>query len=85
MLVDKPVKQGRVEILKVHMKAVKLASDVDAGQVAALTPSINTVERVVAGLEKKNRVLNPRECDKKLIDYIFAYTVGNSSITARAR
>ena len=91
VLVDKPDKKGRVQILNVHMKKVKLAADVDAEKVAALTPGFsgadlanlvneaallatrrkadavtmedfnNAVERIVAGLEKKNRVLNPRE------------------------
>ncbi|RME97014.1 MAG: cell division protein FtsH, partial [Alphaproteobacteria bacterium] len=91
VLVDKPDKKGRVAILKVHMKKVKLADDVDAEKVAALTPGFsgadlanlvneaallatrrraeavtmadftNAVERIVAGLEKKNRILNERE------------------------
>ncbi|PPB81488.1 cell division protease FtsH [Albidovulum inexpectatum] len=91
VLVDKPDKKGRIAILKVHMKKVKLAADVDAEKVAALTPGFsgadlanlvneaallatrrgadavtmddfnNAVERIIAGLEKKNRVLNPRE------------------------
>ncbi len=91
VLVDRPDKKGRVQILGVHMKKVKLAPDVDAEKVAALTPGFsgadlanlvneaallatrrkadavamddfnNAVERIIAGLEKKNRVLNPRE------------------------
>ena len=91
VLVDKPDKKGRIQILNVHMKKVKLASDVDAEKVAALTPGFsgadlanlvneaallatrrraaaitmndfsNAVERIVAGLEKRNRLLNPRE------------------------
>ncbi|RMF39466.1 MAG: ATP-dependent metallopeptidase FtsH/Yme1/Tma family protein [Alphaproteobacteria bacterium] len=91
VLVDKPDKKGRIQILRVHMKKVKLAPDVDAEKVAALTPGFsgadlanlvneaallatrrhadavgmedfnNAVERIVAGLEKKNRVLNPHE------------------------
>lgn len=91
MLVDRPDKTGRVQILNVHMKKVTLAPDVDAEKVAALTPGSsgadlanlvneaallatrrkadavtmddfnNAVERIIAGLEKKNRVLNPRE------------------------
>ncbi len=91
VLVDRPDKKGRVQILQVHMKKVRLAPDVDAEKVAALTPGFsgadlanlvneaallatrrradavtmedftNAVERIVAGLEKKNRVLNPRE------------------------
>jgi cell division protease FtsH len=91
VLVDRPDKKGRIQILQVHMKKVKLAQDVDAEKVAALTPGFtgadlanlvneaallatrrgaesvsmtdfnNAVERIVAGLEKKNRLLNPRE------------------------
>jgi cell division protease FtsH len=91
VLVDRPDKKGRVQILQVHMKRVKLAPDVDAEKVAALTPGFtgadlanlvneaallatrrgadavsmedfgNAVERIVAGLEKRNRLLNPKE------------------------
>src|SRR5262249_17938008 len=38
VLVDRPDKKGRAEILKVHMKRVKLAPDVNPDTVAALTP-----------------------------------------------
>ncbi|MFN3566627.1 MAG: ATP-dependent zinc metalloprotease FtsH [Burkholderiaceae bacterium] len=91
VLVDRPDKNGRVQILKVHVRKVKLAPDVDLEQVAALTTGFSgadlanlvneaalaatrrganaieladftqAIERIVAGLEKKNRVLNPRE------------------------
>jgi cell division protease FtsH len=91
VLVDRPDKKGRVQILAVHMKKVKLANDVEPEKVAALTPGFtgadlanlvneaallatrrgsdavsmqdfnNAVERIVAGLEKRNRLLNPRE------------------------
>lgn len=91
VLVDRPDKKGRIQILRVHMKKVKAAPDVDAEKVAALTPRFtgadlanlvneaallatrrradgvsmtdfsNAVERIVAGLEKRNRLLNPRE------------------------
>ncbi|HEX8665223.1 MAG TPA: ATP-dependent zinc metalloprotease FtsH [Beijerinckiaceae bacterium] len=91
VLVDRPDKKGRIQILEVHMKKAKLAPDVDAEKVAALTPGFtgadlanlvneaallatrrgaeavtmadfnNAVERIVAGLEKRNRLLNPRE------------------------
>ncbi len=91
VLVDKPDKKGRVQILRVHMKKVKLAPDVEPEKVADLTAGFSgadlanlvneaallatrrkgdavtmddftaAVERIVAGLEKKNRVLNPRE------------------------
>ena len=91
ILVDRPDKVGRVQILKVHMKKVRLAEDVDAETVASLTPGFTgadlanlvneaallatrrggqavtmsdfteAIERIVAGLEKKNRLLNPHE------------------------
>ncbi|MGY4622410.1 ATP-dependent metalloprotease FtsH [Bradyrhizobium sp. USDA 4486] len=91
MLVDRPDKKGRIEILKVHMKTVRVAADVAPDAVAALTPGFtgadlanlvneaallatrrggdsvsmsdfnNAVERMVAGLEKRNRLLNSKE------------------------
>jgi cell division protease FtsH len=91
ILVDRPDKAGRAQILSVHLKKVRLAQDVDPLKIAALTPGfagadlanlVNeaallatrrnaeavtmddftaAVERIVAGLEKKNRVLNERE------------------------
>jgi cell division protease FtsH len=91
VLVDRPDKKGRIEILKVHIKKVQLDSAVDVEAVAALTPGFtgadlanlvneaallatrrgasavamtdfnNAVERMVAGLEKRNRLLNPKE------------------------
>ncbi|MCQ7029339.1 ATP-dependent metallopeptidase FtsH/Yme1/Tma family protein [Escherichia coli] len=91
VLVDRPDKKGRLDILKVHVKKVTLAQDVDLKQVAALTTGFSgadlanrvneaalaarrrrasavelqdftaTIERIVAGLEKKSRVLNPKE------------------------
>ncbi|MBB4039906.1 cell division protease FtsH [Microvirga flocculans] len=91
VLVDRPDKKGRVQILQVHMRKAKLAPDVDAEKVAALTPGFtgadlanlvneaallatrrgaeavtmadfnNAIERIVAGLEKRNRLLNPKE------------------------
>ncbi|CDX12125.1 protease, ATP-dependent zinc-metallo [Mesorhizobium plurifarium] len=91
VLVDRPDKTGRIQVLQVHLKKVKLAPDVDAEKIAAVTPGFtgadlanlvneatllatrrkadavamadfnNAVERIVAGLEKRNRLLNPRE------------------------
>jgi len=91
VLVDRPDKAGRVQILRVHVKKIQLAPTVELDQVAALTTGFTgadlanlcneaalaatrrgatqvaledftvAVERIVAGLEKKNRVLNPRE------------------------
>ena len=91
VLVDRPDKKGRIAILAVHLKKVRLAGDVDPEKIAALTPGFSGadlanlvneaallatrrgadavwlkdfndgVERIVAGLEKKNRVLNEKE------------------------
>ncbi|CCD84653.1 Cell division protein ftsH homolog (ATP-dependent zinc-metallo protease) [Bradyrhizobium sp. ORS 285] len=91
VLVDRPDKPGRIQILRVHLKKSKLAADVDPEKVAALTPGFtgadlanlvneatllatrrgadevslddfnNAIERIVAGLEKRNRLLNPKE------------------------
>ncbi|AHF88144.1 cell division protein FtsH (plasmid) [Rhizobium leguminosarum bv. trifolii WSM1689] len=91
VLVDRPDKSGRLQILGVHLKKVKLAADVSPEKVAALTPGFtgadlanlvneaallatrrraeavtmadfnDAVERIIAGLEKRNRLLNPRE------------------------
>jgi len=91
VLVDRPDRIGRVDILKVHLKKVHLAPDADPEPIAALTPGFSgadlanlvneaallatrrgaeavslddftrAIERIVAGLEKKNRLLNPRE------------------------
>ena len=91
VLVDRPDKIGRVQILKVHTRKTKLAPDADLEKIAAITPGFTgadlanlvneatlfatrrnadsvaledftaAVERLVAGLEKKSRILNPRE------------------------
>ena len=91
VLVDRPDKKGRIQILEVHLRKAKLAADVDPEKIAALTPGFtgadlanlvneaallatrrrapavsmedfnNAIERIVAGLEKRNRLLNPHE------------------------
>jgi cell division protease FtsH len=91
ILVDRPDKQGRIQILQVHVRKVKLAPEVRLEEVAALTPGFTgadlanlvneaalmatrrraeavtmndftaAFERIVAGLEKRNRLLNPKE------------------------
>ncbi len=97
VLVDRPDKKGRLDILRVHVKKIKLAPEVDLEQVAALTTGFSgadlanlaneaalmatrrkaeavtladftaAVERIVAGLEKKNRVLN--DAERKTVAY----------------
>jgi cell division protease FtsH len=89
--VDRPDKNGRVAILQVHLKKIKLAADIDPAAIAALTPGFTgadlanlvneaamlatrrqaqsvsledftaAIERVIAGPEKRKRLLNPRE------------------------
>jgi cell division protease FtsH len=91
VLVDRPDRSGRVQILRVHAKKVALAQGVDLDQVAALTPGFSgadlanlvneaalqatrsnhqqvelddftvAIERIVAGLEKRSRVLSASE------------------------
>ena len=91
VLVDRPEKKGRIDILKVHLAPLTLAPDVDLTEIAAMTPGFTgadlanlaneaavqatrrraaaiamqdftaAVERIIAGLEKRSRVLIPRE------------------------
>jgi cell division protease FtsH len=91
VLVDRPDRVGRVQILNVHLKKAKLDPKVSAEEVAALTPGFTgadlanlvneatllatrrgaeavapddftaAIERIIAGLEKRNRLLNPKE------------------------
>ncbi|MBN20966.1 MAG: cell division protein FtsH [Bdellovibrionaceae bacterium] len=95
VLVDKPDKDGRLAILKLHVKKTRLKGDTDLEKVAALTPGFTgadlanlvneaslvalrrngeevseadftaAIERMIAGLEKKNRLINPFE--KKVV------------------
>lgn len=91
VVVDRPDLKGREEILKIHIKNVKLSSDVDLKTIASRTPGFvgadlanivneaallaarknkesvemsdieEAIDRVVAGLEKKNRLMSKRE------------------------
>ncbi|MCZ0963650.1 ATP-dependent zinc metalloprotease FtsH [Paracoccus benzoatiresistens] len=91
VLVDRPDRKGRVEILNVHVAKVQLAADLDLDAVAGLTPGFTgadlanlvneaalvatrrqadsvtlsdfteAVERIVAGLARRTRVLNVAE------------------------
>ena len=97
ILVDRPDKTGRMEILKVHLRNIKAAEDLDLEKLANMTPGMagadlanlvneaallavrrdkkevgmpefeEAVERIVAGLEKKNRLINPDE--RKTVAY----------------
>ena len=107
VLVDRPDKQGRLAILKVHGAKVMISSDTSFEQVADLTPgftgadlanlvneaavvatrrgaeSVNlgdftvAVERIIAGLEKKSRILNPLE--KKVVAH---HEMGHAFVAA---
>ncbi|MEZ6118999.1 MAG: ATP-dependent zinc metalloprotease FtsH [Pirellulaceae bacterium] len=91
VLVDRPDVRGREDILKVHVKSVRLDPSVNLHDIAAISPGFagadlanlvneaallaarkekstvgmdefnEGVERVTAGLEKKQRVMNPDE------------------------
>jgi cell division protease FtsH len=91
VLVDRPDKGGRIAILKVHAKKIRMAKDVDLDKVAGLTAGFTgadianlineaaiaatrrkaeevtfedftaAIERIVAGIEKKSRVLSKDE------------------------
>jgi cell division protease FtsH len=91
VLVDRPDRKGRVDILNVHLRKISLHPDVDPAAIAALTPGfagadlanlVNeaallatrrgadsvtmgdftaAVERIVAGLEKRHRVMSDQE------------------------
>ena len=97
IMVDKPDLKGRIDIFKVHTKALSLSKDVNLKALASQTPGFagaeianaaneaallasrrnklsiemkdfeDAIERVVAGLEKKNKVINPRE--KQIVAY----------------
>jgi cell division protease FtsH len=91
VLVDRPDRKGRIDILKVHVRKTTLDAALKLEDVAALTPGFTgadlanlvneatlvatrrkadqvslpdftaAVERIVAGLERRSRVLNPKE------------------------
>ncbi|MFZ5658157.1 MAG: ATP-dependent zinc metalloprotease FtsH [Pseudomonadota bacterium] len=95
--IDKPDIKGRLEILRVHTRTVRLAEDVSLEAVAGRTPGFagadlanlvneaalraakrerdavakqdfdEALDRIVVGLERKNRVINPQE--KQTIAY----------------
>jgi cell division protease FtsH len=97
VLVDRPNIKDREDILKIHIRGVKLSKDVDISVIAARTPGfvgadlaniVNeaallaarknktevdmtdfeaAIDRVVAGLEKKRRVMNKKE--KEIVAY----------------
>lgn len=97
ILIDKPDLNGRVEVLKVHTRKLKMADDIDLKLLASQTPGFagaelanlcneaalmaarrgkdqiemvdfqDSIERVIAGLEKKNKIISPHE--RKIVAY----------------
>ncbi len=97
VLVDRPNIKDREDILKIHIRGVKLSKDVDIAVIAARTPGfvgadlaniVNeaallaarknktevdmtdfeaAIDRIVAGLEKKRRIMNKKE--KEIVAY----------------
>jgi cell division protease FtsH len=97
VLVDRPDLNGRLDILKIHARDIKLAPDVELEKVARRTPGFvgadlanllneaallaarrdkpavgmleieDAVDRIVAGLEKKNRLINDKE--RRIVAY----------------
>lgn len=95
--IDKPDLVGREQIFKVHLKPIKIGSDVDPKKLAAQTPGFagaeianvcneaaliaarkskanvelqdfnDAIDRVIGGLEKKNKLISPEE--KKIVAY----------------
>ena len=91
VLVDRPDKSGRLAILTVHVRKIRVGNDVDLDKIAALTAGLTgadianlineaaiaatrrnaaqvgmedftvAIERIVAGVEKKSRVLSKDE------------------------
>ena len=91
VLVDRPDKTGRSQILDVYLRRIAIGPDVSSEEIAAMTPGFTgadlatlvneaallatrrnadritagdftaAIERMVAGLEKKNRLLSPKE------------------------
>ncbi|WP_420840895.1 ATP-dependent zinc metalloprotease FtsH [Bradyrhizobium quebecense] len=91
VLVDRPDKNGRVAILKVHIRKIRVSKGVDLDRIASLTTGFTgadianlineaaiaatrrnadevgfddftvAIERIVAGIEKKSRVLSKEE------------------------
>ncbi len=108
VLVDRPDKTGRQQILLVHMKNVTISDDAEVSKIAELTTGFSgadlanlvneaallatrrkadcvetedftmAIERIVAGLEKKNRLMNSKERE------IVAYHEMGHTLTALA-
>jgi len=110
VLVDRPDKNGRIAILKVHIRKIKVGPDVDLDKVASLTAGFTgadlanlineaaiaatrrkaaevsfddftvAIERLVAGIEKKSRVLG--EAERRRVAY---HEMGHALVAANLR
>ncbi|MDZ7691216.1 MAG: ATP-dependent zinc metalloprotease FtsH [Balneolaceae bacterium] len=97
ILIDKPDLNGRIKVLEVHARNLKLAEDIDLKLLASQTPGFagaelanlcneaallaarrdkdyvemedfqDSIERVIAGLEKKNKLISPHE--RRIVAY----------------
>lgn len=97
VVVDRPDRKGRTDILKIHIKKIKVDPELNIDSIAGLTPGFTgadlanlvneatliatrenanlvkmdhftrAMERLVAGIEKKNKVLNHKE--KEIVSY----------------
>ncbi|MEX0686155.1 MAG: ATP-dependent zinc metalloprotease FtsH [Balneolales bacterium] len=97
ILIDRPDLNGRMAVLGVHLKKIKVGDDVDLNLLASQTPGFagaelanlcneaallaarrgkehvkmidfqDAIERVVAGLEKKNKLISPNE--RRIVAY----------------
>jgi len=107
VMLDRPDKNGREAILKVHTRGKPIDSSVDLGEIARSTPGFvgadlenlvneaailaarrnkkiitrdefeESIERVIAGPERKSKLMNPRE--KKIVAY---HEVGHAIVTS---
>jgi cell division protease FtsH len=109
VVLDRPDLKGREKILRVHVRAVKLAPGLDLSLVAGRTPGLvgadlanlvneaalhaaregkdavdtadfdEAIDRVVVGIERKSRVINPKEKE------IVAYHEAGHALVAESR
>ncbi|MCO4794003.1 MAG: AAA family ATPase, partial [Bacteriovoracaceae bacterium] len=107
VLVDRPDKTGRLQILKVHAKKIVLNNEADLEKIASITAGFTgadlanlvneaalvatrrqatsveeddfnvAVERIIAGLERKNRLLN--EFERKVVAH---HEMGHALVAA---
>jgi len=52
ILVDRPDKKGRADILRVHLKKAKLVADVEPAMIAALTPALRALILPISSMRR---------------------------------